>query len=147
MSDINQDMRKLFYYFIVSSLFFLTPINTKELSIENEMLNKISLLGEENSFVYVDLKLSSRELDLINQLKFDQLPEGASVQYDRFGDLHLLKDELPIFLKNIGNDDQHIMSIVAEVISKTTQQVVNASNKDSAWVCVRASRPNTSFDI
>lgn len=33
------------------------------------------------------------------------------------------------------------------MISKTTQQVVKASNKDSAWVCVRASRPNANFDI
>jgi hypothetical protein len=139
-------MKYIFYYLIVSSLFF-TGISAQELNIENEMVNQISLLGEENSFAYVDLKLTSEELDLIDQLKFDQLPEGASVQYDRFGDLHLLKEELTAFLKSIGNDNPDVISIVAEVISKTTREVVSASNKESAWVCVRASRPNTNFDI
>lgn len=111
------------------------------------MGNQISLLGEEKSFAYINLKLTPKELDLIDQLKFDQLHEGASVQYDRFGDLHLLKDELVTFFKTIGNNDQDVIAVAAEVISKTTQQVVSASNKESAWVCVRASRPNTDFDI
>lgn len=139
-------MRKLFCYLMVSCLFF-TNINAQELNIENEMANQISLLGEETSFAYVDLKLTSKELDLIDQLKFNQFSEGASVQYDRFGDLHLLKDELATFLKSIGNDDQDVISAVAEVISKTAHQVVSTSNKDSAWVCVRASKPNANFDI
>lgn len=139
-------MKNLFYCLVVSNLFF-AEIGAQELNIEKEMVNQISLLGKEKSFAFVDLKLTSEELDLIDQLNFDKLPEGASVQYDRFGDLHLLKEELPNFLKSIGNDNPDVISIVAEVISRTTQNVTSASNKDSAWVCVRASRPNADFDI
>jgi hypothetical protein len=140
-------MKKLFCSLILLCNLFLIQISAVELSIEEEMINKISLLGAENSFACIDLRLTNREIELIDQLKFKQLPEGASVQYDRFGDLHLLKDELPDFLKSIGNDDNDVIEAVAEVISRTVQNTVSASNKDSAWVCVRASTPTTAFDI
>ncbi len=139
-------MKKLFYNLLVSGL-LLTKINAQELNIESEMVSKISLLGEENSFVYIDLSLTPENLDLIDQLKFDLLPEGASTQYNRYGDLHLINDELSIFFKEIGNNDQNVISVVAEVIAKTTQQVVRASNKDSAWLSVRVSKPNSFYDI
>jgi len=62
--------------------------------------NKINFLAEENNFIYIDLRLTNAELDLIDPLTFSQLLAGASVQYDRFGDLHLLREELSDFLKS-----------------------------------------------
>ena len=131
---------------LLSGLFF-SQLSAGELSIEEEMTNKINFLGKENSFAYIDLRLTNTELDLIDQLTFSKIPAGASVQYDRFGELDLLEEELSNFIKSIGNENIDVILTVAEVISRTTQQMVNASNKDSAWVCVRASTPTNEYDI
>lgn len=122
-------------------------ITATELSIEEEMTNKINLLGGENRFICMDLRLTDDELDLIDQLQFNQLSVDVSVQYDRFGNLHLLEDELPAFLKSIGNNDESVVGVITDIISRSVQNLVKASNKNSAWVCVRASTPTTAFDI
>lgn len=140
-------MKKLFCRLMLLSGLFFSQLSAGESSIEEEMTNKINFLGEENSFAYIDLRLTNAELGLIDQLTFSKLPAGASVQYDRFGDLHLLREELSSFLKRIGNENSDVIFTTAEVISRTTQQVANASNKDSAWVCVRASTPTNAYDI
>lgn len=121
--------------------------STDQLSLEEEMVKKIHFLNEGNSFVFIDLRLSNQELDLIDQLKFDQIPKGDAKHYDRFGNLNLLKDELPLFLKEIGNNDEKVVDTIVEVISRTVENVVNASKKNSAWVCVRAFTPTSSYDI
>src|ERR1700722_8112500 len=115
-------MKKLIYRLILLSGLLLSQLAADELSIEENMINKISLLGEGNSFTYIDLRLTNTELDLIDQLIFSQLPAGTSVQYDCFGDLHLLKKELSEFLKSIGNENVDVIFTVADVISRTTQQ-------------------------
>lgn len=112
------------------------------------MRDKISLLGCGNSFMYVDLKLTDEEIDLIDKVKFDNLdPMDDQKDYNRFGDLHLLKEELPTFLRNIGNDDEDVIQAVTKIIDRTTQQVIKAANKNSAWVAVRAFTPTHAFDI
>lgn len=140
-------MKKLIYRLILLSGLVLSQLAADELSIEEDMINKINLLREGNSFTFIDLRLTNTELGLIEQLAFSQLPPGASVQYDRFGDLHLLKEGLSDFLKSIGNENDDVIFAVTEVISRATEQVVKASNKDSAWICVRASTPTNAYDI
>lgn len=118
-----------------------------QIAVAESVKESINRLEQGSSFAYVDLGLTDRELDLLDQLKFDQLQVGDTVQYDRFGDLHLLGDELPNFLKIIGNDNEDVIKVTTEVISKIVHDVVSASNKNSAWVCVRASTPMTAYDI
>jgi hypothetical protein len=139
-------MKKLFYFLTLIGCLFLTPIAANELSVEKEMKQAINSLGEGTGFVYIDLRLTNREFELIEQLKFDHLSAGSSMQYDCFGDLHLIRDELPAFLKGIGNNDESVIDATTEVISRTVQNVVKASNKNSAWVCVRASTPTSEYD-
>lgn len=134
-------------FLILLSSLFLTQLAVIELSIEEEMIAKINLLGEDNSFAYQDLRLTNQEFELIDQLRFDRLPAPATDDYNRFGDLHLLEQELPDFLKSLGNDSDDVIHTVAKVIARTARQVVKASNKDSAWVCVRASTPTTEYDV
>ena len=146
MSNNEIFMGKLFYQLILLSSLFFSQLTATELSLEEEMATKINLLGEAHSFSYIDLRLTNTELNLIDQLSFTKI-EGTSVQYDRFGDIHLLREELANFLKSIGNDNEEVISTVTDIISRTSEQVVKASKKDTAWVCVRASKPTKAFDI
>lgn len=142
-------MKAAVIFFITVANFFLTELiaGPTLLQIEETMREKISTLGHGNSFVCVDLGLTNEEFCLIDKFKFDKLAPETTVQYDCFGNLHLLKDELSAFLINIGNNDEEVIQAVTEVISKAVQNVTRVSNKNSAWVCVRASTPTHDFDI
>jgi hypothetical protein len=85
-------------------------------------------------------------LVLIEKLKLDRLDDETTRQYDRFGKLHLLKSELPTFLREIGNNDEKVIEVVMETICRIAQDVVKGSNKESAWICVRTSTPNYEFN-
>ena len=117
-------------------------------AIEIDMREKISLLGSGNSFVYVDLGLTQEELNLIEKLKFDLLaPTDAAVEYNRYGNLHLIKEELPNFLRKIGNNAEDVVQAITEIITRTAYQVTRAANKNSAWISVRAFTPTHEFDM
>lgn len=142
--------------FILLSLISLTCFLLSEVevyaesfhpTVEETMREQISTLGTGSSFAFVDLRLTDSEFDIIDKLKFDDLDHEISREYDRFGDLYLLKDELPIFLREMGNDDEEVIQTVTEIIARAVQDVTKASNKNSAWVSVRASSPNHEFDI
>ena len=138
-------MRNLLCFGLLMGNLWLAQISAGQVSLEHEMREKIHLL-DENSYSFIDLGLTKRELDLSDQLKFDSLPQGTSRQYDRFGDLHLLSNELPIFLSSIGNDDDEVIDAITKIVIKTVQYVVSASGRNSAWVCVRAFTPTTNFN-
>lgn len=136
-------------FFIFAGVGFAVDFETaKPCSPRAEAIHdKISTLGQGTSFTYVDLELTDDEWSLIEKLKFDNLELETTQQYDRFGNLHLLKDELPIFLREIGNDDEEVIQAVTEIITRLTDDITKGSNKKSAWVCIRASTPNHDFDI
>ncbi len=109
--------------------------------VEN-MREKIKELGEYNNFTFVDLGISAEELNFISKFKVE-----SSGQYDRFGSLHILNDELPSFLQSIGNNRKELIQKITEIISKVVSNVKEASNKETAWVSVRVFTPIHAFDI
>ncbi|MBS0648798.1 MAG: hypothetical protein JSS10_06215 [Verrucomicrobia bacterium] len=115
--------------------------------IVTDMQKKIRELGQKKSYAFVDLGITKEEWDFIDQLKFTQLSPEATSEYDRFGSLHLLKTELPIFLRTLGNNDEEVLQTVTEVISRTVDHVLEATHKNSAWVSVRASVPTPAFNL
>lgn len=131
--------------FILSDFGFAEEMKTESSYLEMEITKKISTLGPDINFTYVDLGITEAEWLLIEKLKFDNIDDGTR-QYSRFGKLHLLKGELPTFLREIGNDDEQVIEAVTETISRIAYDIVKGSNKESAWICVRASTPNPEFD-
>ena len=120
----------------------------EDVEIEWEMREKIDeMVLSKQSFIYVNLGLTNAELTLIDRLKFNKISSESTSQYNCFGNLHLLEDELPIFLSEIGNNDEEVLQGVTKIISKTVNNVINATGKATAWVCVRASTPNHLFDL
>src|ERR1700733_13776492 len=142
-------MKRILLSLVVLSSFILNEITAEptDSKVEETMKDKINMLGQGNSFTYVDLGLANEELYLLDQLKFDKMPPQAATSYDCFGKLHLLKDELPAFISEIGNNDEEIIEAVTAIICRTVQHITKASNKDSAWVSVRVSTPTSRYDI
>lgn len=145
-------MRKisLFLTLAMLSSFIFNEIRAESTwsKVEEIMREKINILGNGYSFTYVNLDLTDQELYLIDKIKFDSLEAvDGQKEYNRFGNLHLLKEEVPIFLRNIGNDDEEVIQATTEIIDRTTQQVIKAANKDSAWVAVRAFTSTHEYDI
>lgn len=140
-------MISFWFYSFIFSAFLLTQTPVSGLSLDDSMRQGASLLGKEKNFVYVDLGISDRELEIIDHLKFDNVPPETTVQYDRYGNLHLIREELPVFLRNLGNVDEEVIATITNVIARIAQSVVDASNRNSAWVAVRFSTPMTEFDI
>lgn len=145
-------MKVLFPFFIIFFSFFLSKVHSVETDKSNvsqiqEIKEKIVTLEQGLSFAYIDLGLTETDLTLIDKLNFDKLGLDTTKQYDRFGNLHLLKDELSLFLKEIGNNDELVVNAVSEIISRIAYDITKGSNKETAWVCVRASTPNHKFDM
>ncbi len=109
--------------------------------IVQNMCKKIENLGSNTHFTFIDLGLSSEDLALIDQFKIE-----STKQYDRFGSLYLLKEELPAFLREIGKGDEDVIQRITNIIFEIACNIKNACNKETAWVCVRASLPNHAFD-
>jgi hypothetical protein len=117
--------------------------NEAELSnVAKNMREKTNLLGKEKNFCFVDLGISEEDLELIQQLNIT-----ASGQYNRFGNLHLLRDELPHFLRKNCSNSEPLTQKIADIIFQIASHVQKASNKETAWICVRVSTPNPAFDM
>jgi hypothetical protein len=125
-------------------LFFFTlkGFASETSSIVDHMQERIEALGEETNFVFVDLGMSETDLAMIRQFNVE-----APGQYDRFGNLLLLREELPNFLRKSGRNSESLVQKITETIFSIASRVNKASNKETAWVCVRASIPNHLFDM
>lgn len=110
--------------------------------VAENMQNALESLDENKNFAFVDLGISEEDLQLISQFKVK-----FSVNYDRYGHLELMEDELPEFLRGIGDNDEECIKKITAIIIRITDQVNNAAGKETAWVSVRPSEPNHEFDI
>lgn len=110
--------------------------------IVDHMREKIEMLGEESGFVFVDLAISEDDLELFRQLQIN-----VTRQYNLFGNLDRLRDELSIFLREIGDNEESLIQKITRVIFQIASNVKEASNKEAVWVCIRASTPNHLFDV
>jgi hypothetical protein len=110
--------------------------------VVEKMQREVESLDENKNFTFVDLGLSDEDLNLIDQFKV-----RFTDQYDCFGDLDLLQDELSAFLRSMGNNDEHAIQRITQIIREAADRVIRASGKETAWVCVRTSTPNREFDL
>lgn len=112
-----------------------------ECEVVADLQEKIESLDENKNFAFVNL-LSDDDVQLLNQFKIE-----SSNTYDRFGNLQLLQEELPDFLRSIGKNDEQLIQKITKIIFEVASYVSQASHKESAWVSVRAFTPNHDFDI
>lgn len=126
------------------TFFFL--INFNFLACESNAVHKytqaIDQLGSENHFTFVNLEISQKDLEILENLQVNFT--GSLEQY---GDIEQLIDKIPEFLNKIGNEDEIAVNRTTDIIYKIINDVITASNKDSAWISIRAFVPTHEYDI
>lgn len=103
-------------------------------------------MSAEKPYMFVDLGLGEQEKFAVDQLWFDRLGNRGSIQYSRYGELHLLTDELLQFFPKIGSQSEKINEELAALVERIVKNVLQVAEKKSAWVCVRAFYPSAFFD-
>ena len=75
-----------------------------------------------------------------------KLHVSSTSALDNFGNLDSIKRELADFLQTLGNDST-VSATAADIIESLVIQSRDAFNAETAWVTLRASVPNSNFDI
>ncbi len=109
--------------------------------LEGKMRNAIGQLGPGTSFVFVDLGISQTEWDMLDQLKLIQFAD-----YNRYGSLDNLEEELIDFLQQISHQDEHLVKGIAQAVTRVSKAVVKSSDKNYAWVCLSAKPISSKYD-
>jgi hypothetical protein len=135
----------LFFILLFSQTMYASDPSSTELV--EDMREKIQTLNEDKHFSFVDLRISEEDLQAISKFKIDYSKEGAQTDYNRFGNLHLMQDELPDFLRCLGNNDEQLINRITQIIIETSANVVEAFNKDTAWITVRTNPSCELYDI
>lgn len=99
----------------------------------------------QNNYAFVSLELSEEEMNVFNEIQCDKRNDG---QYNRFGNLELIKEELPQFLREIGNNtDDELIQKATKIIWKIILHITKVFNKKTAYICIRTSGAHHGFDI
>lgn len=104
----------------------------------NTIRNAISTGSD---FAFFNTGLSAAENALL-----DKLHVTSTSVLDNFGNLNSIKIEITEFLQTLGNDSE-TSTIAANIIEQLVEQSRDAFNAKTAWVGLRASVPNSQFDI
>lgn len=107
-----------------------------------KMQQSIESLNKDQPFTVVDLGLSDEE-----RAQLERFQVESTEEYGRFGNLELLSSELPVFLRELGNNDEASIHTITTIITRTASSVAEASNKETAWVCVRAFTPDPQYEM
>lgn len=106
-----------------------------------EMSNALQSLLPKN-YALVSLGLTDEELAI-----FDRMEIKNAANYSRFGNLELMRDEIPQYLREIGNNDEELIQKASDILNKIVMNVMNAFKKQTAWVTVRAFIPTKEYDM
>jgi hypothetical protein len=90
------------------------------------MEEKINNLGANNNFVFINLNITDKEKNLIERIKINKTSE-----YERFGNLEVLKNEIPEFLHRSGNTDDEVNQTICNIIFRTTKETIKAAKKET----------------
>jgi hypothetical protein len=93
-------------------------------------------------FSFVNLELSNYEIKL-----FDIINIINDLDYNRFGNLKLLKKELIDYFKKVCNNDITLIKEVVNIICRIIDKNIKKLNKETGWITIRSSLPNDEFDI
>lgn len=93
------------------------------------------------SFAFYDLHLSPDEQRALQQVKI-----SSTEQYNNFGHLDTLQFEVKTFISSLGKGNETLAASVSVLIARLVQDVLRASGRETAWVCIRAFTPTDEYD-
>ena len=108
---------------------------------EKDIREAQTRLSDRHPFTYFDLCLSPLEVEGLQKLS---ITNGAN--YENFGQLDLLENEINQYLMSIGTNESSLTKSVAHMIHEIVEKVVKGFGSETAWVVLRASTPHQIFD-
>ncbi len=115
-----------------------SPLQEKE--IVQEIWSEFSSLVP-MSYTCFDLGLTKEDLEVFESLHISQ-----GMVYNQFGELALLKSECLQFLRDVCNNEEALIQAASEIIEKIVFNVSKASQKETAWISLRAYTPNEVYN-
>ena len=113
------------------------------LMLETDAQEAVSLrqaYASSHSFAHFNFALSDAEMEARERLKI-----GRAGTYNNFGNIPALEDEVANFIVSLGTVALAAKHI-AQLISRLTNEALLTFNAETAWMTLRASLPNNSFD-
>lgn len=131
-----------FFFFAAIFCQAICATDIPESMVIEQMQEAVENLDENKNFAFVDLGISDEDVQSMSHFKVK-----FSGNYDRFGKLELLHDELSEFLRSSEENDEEIIQKITANIVRIAHQVNQVAGKETAWVSVRLFTPNHDFDI
>jgi hypothetical protein len=106
------------------------------------MSENLNLLNNGKSYVFFNLRFSDREMEIFEKLKIEEFDA-----LNLCGKLDPIFEEVPAFLKSIGNDDEEVIRTITDAVYRIAVAITHAAGKEGAWVALRARLPIDDYDI
>ena len=101
-----------------------------------------SLKDNPYGFYFFDIGITEQDL-----ADFNSLDVQAEKFYHQFGELSNTERGIADFLSKIGENDENLVLRVASRLTQITNQFMASSQRETAWVHLRASVPTDRYDI
>lgn len=129
--------------FSIISLLLLCFLNGSVLAnLSDDVEDALTQLSPVRTFIHFDIGFSSDEIAALQSLAITTVSD-----YECFGHLEQMEDDVFKYLNSLGSNDPISMRILARKITDITQQTVLGFHAETAWVVLRASKPHSLFDI
>lgn len=136
-------MKRLRLLFCLCGILLINQVHSQD-TLRANVQTAINTLGFTNPFAFYDLNLSDSE---INALKKIVINHPILTNYNNYGNIDKLEIEVNEFIKSISKENEIIAKEVSLLIEKLVKELVQASGKETAWVTLRPSMPNSEFDL
>lgn len=93
-------------------------------------------------FVMFDIGITPRDLE-----HFSSIDIQREWVYHQFGELERLEESIAHFVHEIGSNEIELAADIASQLKKITKEVIEGSQNETAWVCLRSFTPTNRFDI
>lgn len=128
--------------FLIGFAFITLSTDLLKASFNEEMQQKYQNFARNtDAFTSFDFPMTKTEKESLRTLKIGKFDEE-----NNFGDLDQLTKQMEIFLNNLGTQENDAAQVVAILITRLTESILQASQKETAWVALRAFKETTAYD-
>lgn len=93
-------------------------------------------------YCFFDVGITDEDLIL-----FDSLDIQTTNQFNQFGSLSTLKDNIEKYLYMIGSNEKKIITTIATCLTNITHLVMHAAQRETAWISLRTSTQTAAYDM
>jgi hypothetical protein len=93
-------------------------------------------------FVLLDVGITPQDLEDFNSIDIQK-----EWIYHQFGELETLEESIANFISTIGSNGSEKSLQMASRLKQITQEVIEVSGKNTAWICLRSFTPTNRFDV